>query len=185
MKFRNWLYAALVLTANAAFADMPDIEALKDGTMKKLAVHAEPKDVPRDMAVKDAEGGDVTLADYDGKIVVVNFWATWCAPCRKEMPGLDALEAEFGGDQFAVVPIATLRTKQMAAEKFFAEIEVEHLPLLMDTNGDLARASGVMGLPVTLILDREGKEIARLMGDAEWNSESAKAIVSALIGAEG
>ncbi len=186
MKFRTLLYAAMLLTANAAWADtaaMAQIEALKEGTLKKLALHSEPRSVPRDLPFVDVDGAPHTLADYEGKVVVVNFWATWCAPCRKEMPALDALQAEMGGEDFVVVPIATLRTKQMAAIKFFEDIGVEQLPVLLDENGDLARASGVMGLPVTLVLDREGNEIARMMGDAEWDSQSAKAILSRVIDA--
>ncbi len=180
MKFRSSLYAALLLTANAAFADVAAVEALKDGDMKKLMFSDAAKPAGQ-TPITAADGSEVTLADYRGKVVVVNFWATWCAPCRKEMPSLDALQAALGGDDFAVVPVATLRTKQTGAEKFFDEIGIEHLPILMDENGALAREMGVMGLPVTVILDRDGNEIARLMGDAEWDSDSAKAILKTVI----
>ncbi|WP_292019022.1 TlpA disulfide reductase family protein [Maritimibacter sp. UBA3975] len=184
MNIRKLLYAALLLGANAAFADMAEIEALKDGDMKKLMFSSEPS--PAGQATfTDTEGNEVSLADYRGKVVLLNFWATWCAPCRHEMPMLDALQAEYGGDDFAVVTVATGRNKEMAIKKFFEEVGVENLPILMDPKQGLAREMGVMGLPVTVLLDREGNEIARLMGDADWSSESAMAIVSALIAEDG
>lgn len=184
----NWfrsavLYTALALGANAAFADMAAIEALRDGDMKKLAFHAEPK-AAGDTVLQGAKGAPVSLADYKGKVVVLNFWATWCAPCRKEMPSLDRLQAEFGGDDFAVVPVATGRNPVPAIERFFGEGGIEHLPIVRDPQQALARDMAVLGLPITVILDREGQEIARLRGDAEWDSDSAKAIVQALIAAQ-
>ncbi len=179
MNIRTLLYAALMLGANAAFADTAALEALKDGDMKKL-MFSEAK--PAGTATfTDTEGNEVSLADYRGKVVLLNFWATWCAPCRHEMPMLDALQAEYGGDDFQVVTVATGRNKEMAIVKFFEEIGVEHLPILMDPKQGLAREMGVMGLPVTVLLDREGNEIARMMGDADWSSDSAMAIIAAMI----
>ncbi|MGH1367857.1 MAG: TlpA disulfide reductase family protein [Maritimibacter sp.] len=172
------LYAALLLGANAAFAT--DLAALRDGDMKKLVLHSTPKAVST-VAFTDPDGGTHSLADYEGKIVLLNFWATWCAPCREEMPALEALSRSLGGDDFAVVPIATGRNPIPGVRRFFEEIGVDSLPILLDPKSKLAREMGVMALPVTLILDREGREIARLMGDADWNSESARAIMSALM----
>lgn len=183
MNLRTALYAALLVSANTAFGDPTALEALKAGDMKKLALHSEPQEVPTDTVFTDADGGALRLADYAGKVAVVNFWATWCPPCRKEMPSLDALEATLGGEDFVVLPIATLRTKQAGAVKFFTDIDVQHLPILMDTNGDLARAMGVRGLPVTVILDREGREIGRLTGEADWASDETLALLRAVIGA--
>ena len=177
------LYTALALGANAAFADNAALEALRDGDMKKLNFHAEAKPVPG-IELLDAEGGAQSLEQYRGKVVVLNFWATWCAPCRKEMPSLDRLQAELGGDDFAVVTVATGRNSVAAIRKFFEETGVASLTVLRDPQQALAREMAVLGLPITVILDREGNEIARLRGDAEWDSDSAKAIVQALV-AEG
>ncbi|MGC9368642.1 MAG: TlpA family protein disulfide reductase [Paracoccaceae bacterium] len=174
------LYTALALGANAAFADNAALEALRDGDMKKLSFHADAKPVP-EAELLDAEGGAQSLEQYRGKVVVLNFWATWCAPCRKEMPSLDRLQAELGGDDFAVVTVATGRNSVTAIRKFFEETGVESLPVLRDPQQALAREMAVLGLPITVILDREGNEIARLRGDAEWDSDSAKAIVQALV----
>jgi thiol-disulfide isomerase/thioredoxin len=179
------LYTALALGANAAAAaDTAALQALAEGDMKKLAFHAEPRPVS-ETAFETAEGAPLSLADYRGKHLVVNFWATWCAPCRKEMPQLSELQAEFGGDAFEVVTIATGRNAVPAMRRFFEEIGVDNLPLHRDPRQALAREMGVFGLPITVILDPEGREIARLQGDADWASESAKAIVAELVGAEG
>ncbi|MGI1662895.1 TlpA disulfide reductase family protein [Palleronia sp. KMU-117] len=174
------LYTALALGANAAMADPSALAALRDGDMQKLIFHPEPQAVSQ-VAFADASGAEFTLADWQGKHVVVNFWATWCAPCRKEMPGLDRLQAEFGGDAFEVVTIATGRNSLTGIRKFFEETGVTNLPILLDPKSGLARDMGVLGLPITVVLDPEGREIARLIGDAEWDSDSAKAIVAALI----
>ena len=176
------LYTGLALLANAALADMTPYEALRQGDMRKLTFHAEPQAVS-DTPFTAADGTEMTLADYSGQITVVNFWATWCAPCRAEMPSLAALQTEFGGDDFEVVTIATGRNPRPAMERFFDEIGVDNLPLHADPRQTLARGMGVLGLPITVILDRDGMEIARLQGDAHWDSDSAKAIVAALIAA--
>ncbi len=91
------LYTALALGANAGSADQAALEALRAGDMKKLIFHAEPQPVT-DQTFTDPEGAEYRLSDWNGKYVLLNFWATWCAPCRKEMPALDALQEEFGGD---------------------------------------------------------------------------------------
>ncbi|KIC28635.1 thioredoxin [Leisingera sp. ANG-M6] len=177
------LYMALTLGANAAFAaDPAQLEGLRDGSMKKLVVHAEPRDVSA-AAFDLADGaGTASLGDYQGKIVLLNFWATWCAPCRKEMPQLAELQEEFGGEDFEVLTIATGRNSPAGIQKFFDENGISNLPRHQDPKQALAREMAVIGLPITVLLDRDGKEVARLLGDAEWNSESAKAIVQAMIG---
>ncbi|SEW38843.1 Thiol-disulfide isomerase or thioredoxin [Cognatiyoonia koreensis] len=170
------LYLSLATLANA---DPVDISALRDGDMRKLTVHSEPmpgSDVP----FTGEDGTEMTLATYEGKHVVLNFWATWCAPCRKEMPQLADLQEQLGGDNFKVVTIATGRNARPAMEEFFDDIDVDNLPLHTDARQNLARSMGVLGLPVTVILDPNGMEIARLQGDAEWNSDSAFAIIRAL-----
>ncbi len=173
------LYTALVFTANAALADSSQLEALREGTMKKL-IFSDPVPVSSE-TFTHAEGGEFRLSDFQGKYTLVNFWATWCAPCRKEMPMLSELQAEFGGEAFEVVTIATGRNELSGMTRFFNEIEVDNLPLYLDPRQSLARNMGVLGLPITLILDPDGNEIARMRGDAEWNSESAKAIIATLI----
>jgi thiol-disulfide isomerase/thioredoxin len=176
------LYTALTLGANAALGgDMAAVEALRDGDMKKLNFHSEARPLP-DIALVDETGQERALSEYRGRWVVANFWATWCAPCRKELPALDALEASLGGGDFAVATVATGRNSPQGIDRLFSELSIEHLPKWRDDGSALARQMGIMGLPVTVILNPEGEEIARLQGEADWSSDSARAILAALMG---
>lgn len=169
------LYTAFLIGANPGWAD---VAALRDGDMKKLMLHEAPVPVP-DVVLLDAEDGEHSLTEYRGRWVVLNFWATWCAPCRREMPSLDRLQAAM--PELAVVPVATGRNAIEGIRRFFEEAGVKSLPILRDPKSELARAMHVMGLPVTVILNPEGQEVARLIGDAEWDSASAKAVLGALM----
>lgn len=168
------LYTALMLGANPVAAD---VASLREGDMKKLALHEAPVDLP-EAVLLDAEDGEHSLAEYRGKWVVLNFWATWCAPCRREMPSLERLQTAM--PEIAVVPVATGRNAVEGIKRFFADAGVKTLPTLRDPQSDLARAMGIIGLPVTVILNPEGQEVARLIGDAEWDGESAQAVLKAL-----
>jgi thiol-disulfide isomerase/thioredoxin len=177
------VYTALLIGANAARAgDAATLAALRADDMRALVIHAEPEDVPG-IDLADAAGGVVRLADFHGQVVVLNFWATWCPPCREEMPSLDRLQAAMEGRGVAVLPVATGRNAMPAIHDFFAEAGIARLPVLIDPKSALARSMGVRGLPVTVILGRDGREVARLTGAAEWDSASAVAILEALAGA--
>ena len=159
------------------------ISALREGDMRKLVLHEAPQPAPN-TAFIDPSGNEVTLAESNGQVRLVNFWATWCAPCRQEKPALDALERELGGEDFAVLAVATGRNDPEAIADFNAEVGIETLATYLDPRSALAGAMNVPGLPVTVVLNREGEEIARLMGGADWMSASAQAIIAALIAAE-
>lgn len=174
------LYTALGLLANIGHAETANLEALRVGDMRKLVFHSEPI-AGTDVAFLSEDGTEMTLEDFNGKYIALNFWATWCAPCRKEMPELSALQTDLGGDDFEVVTVATGRNPLPAMQKFFDQIDIDNLPLHTDARQSFARSMGVLGLPVTLIMDPEGNEIARLQGEADWHSESAVAIITALI----
>ena len=178
------LYAAIALCANvamtgAASADPAALEALRVGDMEKLVLSA-PKPVPAAVLL-DISDGEHALTDYAGRVVLVNFWATWCAPCREEMPSLGRLEAELGGADFAEVPVATGRNAPQAITKFLEEAGIDNLPILRDPKQQLARDLGILGLPMTVILNRQGQEVGRLIGTAEWDGPAAKAMLAALI----
>ncbi len=171
------LYIAASVSANAE--DLSAVADLREGDMKKLVFHATPQPVSEQSFFLPDESGH-TLDKYAGKYVLLNFWATWCAPCRHEMPMLSELQAEFGGDHFKVATIATGRNPIAGMRAFFEEIGVDNLPLYRDPKQKVARDMAVLGLPITVILDPKGREIARLRGDADWSGDDARAIISAL-----
>ena len=179
MRFLLSALLYLSLTASANALDIAALEAMRAGDMKKLNFHAQPEPVSTSTFFLPDET-EHTLEKYQGKYILLNFWATWCAPCRKEMPMLAELQTEFSGDTFEVVTIATGRNKITGMKKFFAEIDVSNLPLYRDPRQSVARDMAVLGLPITVIINPDGREIARLRGDADWASESAKAIIAAL-----
>lgn len=178
---KSWIaavvYIALATGANAA--DPGALASLRAGSMKKLALHESPRAVPA-IPITGPQGA-VTLADFPGEVLVVNFWATWCAPCRKEMPSLAALDAALQGKDARVLAVATGRTTEGAVSRFLEQTGSTSLSVYYDPRQELARAMDVRGLPTTLILDRQGREVARLTGDAEWDSPSALAILAALL----
>ncbi|SEF93781.1 TlpA family protein disulfide reductase [Jhaorihella thermophila] len=175
------LYLALSLGANAALAtDAARLKGMATGDMRKLVFHDQPKPVSEATFFLE-DGSEATLADFRGRYVLVNFWATWCAPCRAEMPTLVALQDEFGGDRFEVLTLATGRNRAAAIDRFFDKAGVTNLPRHTDPKMAVARDMNVLGLPVSVLIDPEGREIARLTGEADWHSDSARAIVEALL----
>lgn len=173
-------FVALKPVANAETRDFSAVTEMREGDMRKLIFHSEPRKISKNAFVSE-DGGDSTLSEYQGKVILLNFWATWCAPCRHEMPMLSELQTELGGDDFEVVTLATGRNMVPAMKKFFEEIAVENLPLHRDPKQAVARDMAVLGLPATVLIDRQGNEIARLHGDADWSSDNARAIISAIV----
>jgi thiol-disulfide isomerase/thioredoxin len=180
------LYGAIFLTANVAAAaelspaDQTALKEMRSGDMVKLIVHAKPRDRIAE-TFRDLYGNVVTLADYSGKVVLLNVWATWCPPCRAEMPSIDRLAGAMESNDFAVIALSTDRGGVERVAEFFKDIRIENLKVMHDRSGAVGRQAGALGLPMTLILDREGREIARLIGDAEWDSPDAKVILRRII----
>jgi thiol-disulfide isomerase/thioredoxin len=129
----------------------------------------------------DATSKERSLGDWRGKVVLLNLWATWCAPCRKEMPGLDRLQAEMGSDKFDVVAVSIDKTGLEGAKKFLDQIKVERLGVYADPSVRLGNTLKAIGMPTTLLIDREGREIGRLVGPAEWDSDEAKSLIQAAL----
>lgn len=125
--------------------------------------------------------GEISLAAYRGQIVLVNVWATWCAPCVVEMPSLDELERLRGGDDFAVVPISMDR-QMSEAQEFYDRTGLTDLPLIHDGTFAVSARLELPGLPTSIFYDRNGRELARLPGEADWASEEALVLVDHLIG---
>jgi thiol-disulfide isomerase/thioredoxin len=187
MRLIACLYAAALLGATPALALSPEaraaVEAARAGEMEKLVVHEAPKD-RLETPFADADGAEATVADWAGKVVVLNFWATWCPPCLKEMPSLDRLAAERSGEDFAVLAISTDRGDPGKPARWFAENGIETLIMHHDPRMAMAREAAILGQPTTLILDRQGREVARYQGEAEWDSDDAWAVVQAVIDAD-
>ncbi|WP_404401652.1 TlpA family protein disulfide reductase [Pelagibacterium halotolerans] len=139
------------------------------------------------LAFIDADGNALTIADLAGKKLLVNFWATWCAPCREEMPDLDTIQAEYGGEDFEVVAISLDLGEDgpTAAQDFLDEIGADHLALYADPSYKvferLRNEAVTLGLPATILLDDEGCEMAVLQGPAHWDSEDGRRVIETLL----
>ena len=169
------VYTALILGANAQAGVVGP--GLLVGDMQKLVV-GEPRALPEAGLVDRADGAH-SLAEFRGKWLIVNFWATWCVPCRLEMPSLDRLQVAL--PEVAVVTVATGPNPLPAIERFLGEAAVSHLTVWRDPASELAHQMGIMGLPVTVIVAPDGAEVARLIGGAEWDSDAARAVLAALM----
>jgi thiol-disulfide isomerase/thioredoxin len=155
-------------------------QSLLRGEMTDFVYAASPRLAPTEAFLHD--DGDTTLADFRGRTVLVNFWATWCAPCLKELPSLDALQGDLGGRDFAVVAVAADPKGPEAARAFLDQLNLKNLNLYADPKLALTIATGGSGvLPVSILYDGEGREVGRLVGEADWTSEEAKALVRAAI----
>ncbi len=167
-----------------AVATAGRIAPLAHGEVAALAVAHTPFRVP-DLAFKDAEGRARTLADWRGRTVLLNLWATWCVPCRKEMPALDALEGELGGPNFEVVAVNIDTRDPGKPLAFLNEVGVTHLAHYSDPSAkvfqDLKLAGKAFGMPTTLIVDRAGCEIGEMAGPAAWASADGVKLVSAAL----
>lgn len=135
----------------------------------KFIVHAAPKAVA-DIKFQDADGKALSLSNYRGKLILLNIWATWCGPCRKEMPTLDRLQDKLGSSKFEVVALSIDRAGSGVVRTFYDEIGIKHLRLAIDPTMRVMRDLRVVGLPMTLLIAPSGKEIARLIGPAEWDT---------------
>jgi thiol-disulfide isomerase/thioredoxin len=139
-----------------------------------------PRPVP-ELTFLDGEGQEVSLADFRGKVVVLNLWATWCAPCRREMPSLDRLQAELGDSGLAVIALSLDRGDVAKVREFFDELEIANLEIYRDPDTRVSRALDAIGLPTTIVIDRAGQEVGRLLGPAEWDSADAIALLRPLL----
>ncbi|MFV0300065.1 MAG: TlpA family protein disulfide reductase [Paracoccus sp. (in: a-proteobacteria)] len=177
-------YVALALLASPAAALSPEttaeLRAGAVGPMGKLVVHDAPR-APVEAVFRDEEGRERSFSDWPGEVVFVNIWATWCAPCLKEMPAIDRMAAAFAGAPLRVVAISTDRGDPEKPRRWLAENGVSNLDFYHDGAWAVPQAFAVLGQPTTLILDRRGREVARLMGEAEWDAPEARAVIRAVI----
>ncbi len=163
------------------------IAPLARGEVAAVNVAKSPLKIP-DLAFKDAAGKRLTLADFRGRTVLLNLWATWCVPCRKEMPTLDALEGELGGPRFQVVAVNIDTRNPERPKQFLKDIGVKKLSFYADPSAkafqDLKSIGRAFGMPTTLLVDPHGCEIGSIAGPAEWASKDAVALIEAALGGE-
>ena len=161
------------------------LSPLARGEIAALGIAADPKRLP-DLSFADASGAPRTLADFRGRTVLLNLWATWCVPCRKEMPALDALQGKLGSDRFEVVTV-NIDTRNLDKPKaWLQEVGIGRLGYYADPSAkvfqDLKAIGKAFGMPTTLLIDPQGCELGSLAGPAEWGSEDAVKLIEAALG---
>lgn len=156
-----------------------EIEKFRKGSLEKLQALEAPPVQPVTEFV-DGAGQTMKLSDFEGKYVLLNVWATWCAPCIIEMPSLNALAEEFNGNDFAVVTISMDNTDE-AIENFFAKNDLAALTRWRDPNLNLAPKLNAQGIPITVIYDPAGDEVMRISGEADWTSEEARGLIREIL----
>ncbi len=150
---------------------------------------ADPPQSVKALAFNTPDGKPMTLSERAGKTVLLNLWATWCAPCREEMPALDALQKELGGEKFEVIAVNVDTGDDVKPKKFLAETGIEALGYYRDNTlalfNDLKKRGLALGLPVTLLIDDEGCLLGHMNGPADWAGADAKRLIEAAIGRAG
>ena len=142
-----------------------------------------PKTLP-EIAFADQDGHPVRLDAFKGKVVLLDYWASWCAPCRVEFPALDRLQDRLGPLGLTVLAVSLDRGGRSAVDKFYDEVHVAHLAKYLDPHGDGARSLGLRGLPTTLVIDRRGRQVAHVEGIAAWDGPEAAALLDGLLKGE-
>jgi thiol-disulfide isomerase/thioredoxin len=151
---------------------------LLQGTLAKFQLAKQPKPLP-DLAFNGADDMPLKLGDYKGKIVLLNFWATWCGPCVKEMPSLDRLQAEMGKDKFVVLPLSLDGPSRPKVAPFYQDRKLTNLGVYFDKGRKAMQALDVSILPTSILVDAEGRELGRLEGEADWEKPEALALMKA------
>jgi thiol-disulfide isomerase/thioredoxin len=175
------LVVALAAVFVATSSDSADGPPAFRGAMQEFQPSARAEAAPA-VNFTDIDGKPLTLADFRGRVVLLNFWATWCGPCVEEMPSLDRLQAKLGGDRFAIVAVSVDREGLSIVKPFLERLHVANLATYLDPRGASMRAFGVRGLPTSVIIDRDGKAVGRLEGMASWDSASAEKLLRHYLG---
>ena len=152
-----------------------------DGAMATFELHGQPQPMP-EISFQDATGNTVTLGDFAGQVVLINIWATWCAPCVHELPTLDQLQADMGGSGLTVAAVSIDLEGIPVIGPFYESHGIGALDAYADPNANVLRDLQVIGLPTTILFDRQGREVGRLAGDADWFSPEAQALVRHYLG---
>jgi thiol-disulfide isomerase/thioredoxin len=177
---RNGTPAQADAGCEGAVAAARRLKPLVHGEIAALTLSETPRRLP-DLSFRDGEGKPVRLADFHGRSVLLNLWATWCVPCRKEMPALDRLQGEINAKEFAIVAVNIDTGDPAKPHRYLSEVGIKNLAYYDDPSTnvfqELKRVGRAVGLPTSILIDRGGCEIGYLAGPAEWSSEEAIALV--------
>ncbi len=166
------LVTAILIAAAAAAGEGPPVS----GSVENFNRIDPPLPAPGD-SFKNANGDRLALADFRGKLVLLNVWATWCGPCRQEMPSLDRLEAKLAGEGLVVLPISIDQGGGPVVAMYYYQEGIEHLGIYLDPGHDLQDRLKVSALPTSFIIDREGRLVGTLLGSTQWDSPEAFALI--------
>jgi len=178
LRRRLFLGLATAFCAAPALADVGP--SLLKGSVAKFKLAASRKALP-DFAFLDAQDRELKLSVWRGKTVLVNFWATWCAPCVKEMPSLDKLQSELGKERFAVLPLSLDGATRSKVAPFYETAKLGNLGIWFDKGRKVQQALDVSLLPTSILVDAQGREIGRLEGEADWDTPEAIAVMKAAL----
>ncbi len=158
------------------------LKPLATGQLKKFKLIEQPVDVAS-ITFKNGDGANISIADFTGRTVLLNIWATWCVPCKKEMPALDSLQSQLGSDDFEVVPVSVDRGEGTRPRAFYKDNNLDNLALYSDSSTEifntLQKMGLVFGLPNSILIDKNGCALGILLGEAEWGSQDASNLIKA------
>ncbi|MDC1338138.1 TlpA family protein disulfide reductase [Pelagibacteraceae bacterium] len=151
-----------LITSNISYA-------LEKPNIKNLVLLKNPK-IYEEVVFKDSNDYDVNLDDFKGKLLILNFWATWCAPCREEMPSLDDLQSNSNFDNLKIFPINIGQENFSKSDSFFKELGIQNLEIYFDAPITLAKKFSLRGVPTTIFFNKKGEEFGRIMGSIDFNN---------------
>ena len=156
------------------------VDPLAHGELAALTLATRPNQLGP-IAFDDANGRKTTVAAFAGKTILLNLWATWCVPCRQEMPALDNLQGALGDAKFSVIPVNIDQLRLDKPRAFFKDIEIKNLPFYVDSSADILQALRGKGLPTTVLIGQDGCEIGTMAGPAQWDSREALTLIQRLV----
>jgi thiol-disulfide isomerase/thioredoxin len=160
---------------------VPELDGSGSSNALSSSFPEHPRDLPA-LRFTDADGHDLSLADFPGRPIVLNIWATWCTPCRQEMPSLDRLQAAVGKSQLLVLPLSIDSQGAFAVKAFYRELDLRNLDIFLDRSAQASHELATVGIPTTLLIDRDGREVGRKIGAAEWDSPEVLELVRRRLG---
>lgn len=178
------LFLLLLISTSYALAansfTKSELTDFKKGELRGLQIHPTPLPMPA-YELQERTGKKVSLKSLTGTVIVVNIWATWCAPCVRELPSLDSLQRAVDKKRIKIIGVAQDRFSEEVVPKFIDKLKLKKITILLDSRSEMMRAHKVTGLPTTLFIDRTGNEVARLTGAIDWSSEDVVRFVTFLV----